>query len=281
MTNEIKLQKEAQIENLKAKLAPMYNLQEENLKKYVKELTEKTTALVNPTFPIGVNIHMEGIEFYTIHEATQKGVNPPYADSGSRVTINNRYNWMRLEKMIDEFHPELDCSGIRMKFGVDVVDVDITKIQLMSFISTELIKYHTENVGSSFIRDIRALFNKIRAEQKAISNIQYEVSTIQSELDKAKKEEEKDNFNNSFKEGNWYQSPYNDLHVATGRRNSNAHYEVYYHIKKISPKTVTVDIYRAEREGYFDTKRVPLAEVYTLLKNRTLLSESPIKKEMA
>jgi hypothetical protein len=281
MTNEIKTQKQARIEDLKAKLIPMYNLQEENVKKYTKELVDKTTTLVNPTFPIGVSIHMEGIEFYTIHEATQKGVNPPYPDSSSRVSITNRYSWMRLDRMDDVFNTELDCSGMRINFGVDVVDVDITKIQLMSFLSTEFIKYQTANVGSSFIRHIRELFIKIRSELKAISEIQYEVSSLQSDLDKFKKEEERVVFDESFKEDNWYQSPYNSLHVNTGRRNQNAHYEVYYHIKKLSPKTATIDVYSVSTQGYIDTKRVPLEEIYKILKNRTLLTESPMKKEIA
>ncbi len=285
MTNDQKIEKQQSIDSLKNQLEPLYTAQQERLSSYAKKLVDTITTRLKPSFPIGAVIYTDSIKLFTITESLEKGLNPPYPDFGSEVTLNNKFNaFRRTEIKRDDLIPELTCSGIRMNFGEDVkvytIDKEITKIQLMNFLATELQNYSTANVGSSFVKQIVDMFYEIRKAEKEINELHYQASVLTDEIKKASQTEELENFTNNFKEDNWYKLKSNPLHVQATKW-SRGDYESYFHIKKISAKTVTIDIYRVDSNRYQDTKRVPIADAHKMLMKKELLTESPLKKENA
>jgi hypothetical protein len=279
MTPEQKIENQEKIDSLRQLLAPLHETFSSKSLKFNNELRDKVIALINPCYPIHVRVNLENITFFSCKEASEKGLDSPYADFGSEVTLSNSYNWRNFENMEKDFFPEISCSGVNIKFDSDKFSTGVIKIQLINLLATELQKYQTENVGSTFIRDIAEIFKSLRLTYKEINKIESQISSIKHSMEEVLKKEEQEAFEKSFKEGNWYHLTGNPLHKDSGRFNKSANYEVYFHIAKVTDKTVTVDIHKV-KEGYqLDSRRVPVAEVYTLLKNRTLLTECPIKKE--
>lgn len=275
MTNELKIEKTAKIEALNLQLAPMYQSQKKRFERINKELTDAATALTNLPMVIKAEIALESIRFFTIVENRYS----------TEINIYNYYNWSEdFKKMYDSFNPELSTSGIRLKYSGQKNDEELTRIKLTAALATELENYYTENVGSVFISRIVECFREIRVFQKEITQIEIEISTIKIELDKAKKEEDIANFQKSFKQDNWYQSSSNPLHVQKNMYSGRGNYETFLHVKKVSEKTVTIDIYKSSEvhSGFiyaYNTRRISLEEAYSILKTTTLLTESPIKKE--
>lgn len=268
MTNEDKIQKENEIANYKAQLTPFYKAQEKNLIDFNLELETEITKLTNSPLPIKVNINNESISFYVVVDGKYR----------SEINIYNYYKSYLSDSDYYAFNPELSTSGVRISYRSEKNSEELTKLKVVTFLGTELENYFTENVGSKFITRLVECFTELRTIQKEITKISISVSTIERELSEAKKTESLDNFNASFKEGNWYHLKYNSLHVATGRWNKTGNYEVYYHITKISTKTVTIEIFHVKGNYQLENKRVPLEDIYDLLKNESLLTESPLQQ---
>ncbi len=258
-TNALKTQRKERQEELIAILDGLYKDQAQHLKDKNKEVANKLTALLTPKYPIGVNIGLESLRFFTAEKAVNEKAEHMYPDFGSELTIYNRQNYVHPEP---KFLAEINYGSCSMEFG-GKGSYQITKFQMMFFISNEI------DSQGDFYKYLISVCEELRERQKPFHMYERELSQINDAIRKEESEELRKNFFDNLKQGNWYKT----------KESTNSRQTYAFFIEKLSPKTITLQYY-AENSRMLDTKRLPIEEAYSLLRNKELVSESPIFKQV-
>ncbi len=212
------------IQELRQKHEPLQNKLFEAIKQASLDVAKRLNKTINPVYPVSTRVGIDGITFFTTTEATEKGVNPPYADFGSEITLSNNYGFGNFDNMENIFIPELGYSSLRMSFDEKGKKYQVTKFQVLHFLSNEILN------DGEFTQYLKKTFHDLRLLQKEVWKIEFELRPLIEEDKKIEIDSLKEACQKSLKEGNWYKNEKN-----------------FYFIEKITPKKVFIIIMNMTR----------------------------------
>ena len=239
MENITSLQSE--LATVESTLDEMYAIHKVLIENINKDFVNRLTSLLNPIHSIGVKFEENNINIFT----TTKN---EYADFGSSFSITDRKDYF---KENHETVYSLNYGSMGLDFGENGSEYQITKFQLLYFISSEIL-----NKGVIF-NEIENNFKMINTSLSCIRDVQENERDLKLKIKTIEHKHKEETFFSNLKEGNEY------LGISRG-------YEFTYHIDKISRVNTTVSTYN-NGGGLLHKRNLNKVELYLKLKNATLL----------
>jgi hypothetical protein len=230
----------SELVKVKSTLDGMYAIHKVLIENIEKDFVNRLTSLLNPIHRIGVRFDDGNIDIFT----TSKD---EYADFGSSFSITNRTDFFDKNA---KFDLSMNYGSMGLKFGESGSEYQITKFQLLYFISSDIFNkgviYH--EIENNF-KMIKNSLESIRAVQKNETDLKLKNRTIEH------KQEE--SFFSTLSKGNKY------LLLSRGC-------EFTYHIDNISRVNTTVSTYN--NSGVLLHKiKLNKVELFLKLKDATLI----------
>ena len=191
-----KQEKMTRVEELEIILNSFYAKRKDIKENSKKEMVEHLQKVLSPKHPIGVNFSEDRIAIFTTVESTTKNIEPPYPDFGSEVEIFNNADFY-LQSQVDmkqNFKTTLNYGSMRMDFGKDCKDYQLTKFQILHYVTSEII-----NEG--------AFHSLIKNSVITLFELNQEIYPFESEKDRLSyeiKEENTKEFIDSIKSDSWF-----------------------------------------------------------------------------
>ena len=254
-----KQEKMTRVEELEIILNSFYAKRKDIKENSKKEMVEHLQKALSPKHPIGVNFSEDRIAIFTTVESTSKNIEPPYPDFGSEVEIfNNADFYLQAQDKRRNFKTTLNYGSMRMDFGKDCKDYQLTKFQILHYVTSEII-----NEG--------AFHSLIKNSVITLFELNQEIYPFESEKDRLSyeiKEENTKEFIDSIKSDSWFKK-------TTTMKNNDI--IKIFHVEKVGQKTITLNMY--DYNGHI-TKRIEKEKITQYLENTqttktVLLDESP------